>query len=251
MRLTRVLSIGKIYCTEEKNGKFFPINGDFFDIKEISDKPLEKIDRILSPVSPSKVIALGLNYRLHITELSHDLPKEPVIFIKPDTAVIGPGEFIVRPKMSERVDFEAELAFVIKKDCKCVKESEAEDYILGYTCLNDVTARDLQKVDGQWTRAKGFDTFCPIGPSIVTDIDVKNLEIKSVLNGEIKQQGNTKDMIFSIPFTLSFISRIMTLRRGDVVTTGTPSGIGPMKEGDIIEINIENIGSLLNSVKNE
>jgi len=251
MRLTRVLCKGKVYHTEEKEGKYYPLNGDFFNFTEVAEKPLDEIDRILCPVTPSKVVALGLNYHMHISEMKHDLPSEAVFFIKPDTAVIGPGDEIVRPKRSERVDYEAELAFVIKKDCKNIKVEEAEEYILGYTCLNDVTARDLQKLDGQWTRAKGYDTFCPIGPSIVTDIDPSRLSVKSILNGVVKQDGNTKDMIFSVPEMLSYISGIMTLRQGDVVSTGTPSGIGPMVEGDEIEIYVEKIGSLVNKVANQ
>ena len=250
MRLTKVLSDGNIYNTSEKKGLFYPLEGDFYNYTGISSVPLERIDKLLCPVKPYKVVALGLNYHLHIKEFdSSSIPKEPVIFIKPDTSVIGPGENIILPKRSSRVDYEAELAFVISKDCKDISEEEADEYILGYTCLNDVTARDLQKIDGQWTRAKGYDTFCPIGPSVVTGIEPDNLEIKAILNGEVKQQGNTSDMIFTVKQTLSYISGIMSLKKGDVICTGTPSGIGPMSDGDTIEIYIEGIGSLINPVK--
>lgn len=250
MKLARVIHNKNIYYTKVEDDKYYPIDGDFFNYTTISNEPLGSIDRILPPVVPSKIIALGLNYRLHIEEFNRTvIPTEPVIFIKPVTSMIGDGDYIIRPKRSERVDYEAELAFVISSDCKDVSEEDAYNYILGYTCLNDVTARDLQKIDGQWIRAKGFDTFCPVGPHIETELDPSNLEIKAILNGEVKQHGNTKDMIFSVPKMLSFISGVMTLKQGDIISTGTPSGIGPMSDGDIIEIYIENIGSLINKVK--
>lgn len=253
MKFARVQYKGTIYHTTVIDNKYYPLNGDFYSYSAISKKPLDGIDKILAPIIPSKVVALGLNYKLHIQELHAGAsePSEAVIFIKPDTSVIGNNDVIVRPKRSERVDYEAELAFYISKDCRNVSPLNANDYILGYTCLNDVTARDLQKLDGQWTRAKGYDTFCPIGPYIVTDIDTTNLEVKAILNGKVVQQGNTRDMIHSIPKMLAYISGIMTLRKGDVITTGTPSGIGPMSDGDIIEIYVENVGNLVNMVKDE
>ena len=201
-----------------------------------------------SPCLPSKIIALGLNYRDHAEEVKMVLPKEPLIFIKPSTSVIGPGEAIIYPKMSKRVDYEAELAVVIGKVAKKVSEERAADYILGYTCLNDVTARDLQPKDGQWTMAKGFDTFAPIGPWIVTDIDPHHLDVSSYLNGERRQHSNTKNLIFGPHQLVSFISRVMTLLPGDVIATGTPSGIGPMAIGDKIDVVIEGIGTLSNQV---
>jgi 2-keto-4-pentenoate hydratase/2-oxohepta-3-ene-1,7-dioic acid hydratase in catechol pathway len=210
-------------------------------------KRIEEV-RLLSPCLPSKIVALGLNYRDHAAEVKMELPKEPLLFLKPSTSVIGPGEPIVYPKMSKRVDYEAELAVVIRKTATAVPEERAAEYILGYTCFNDVTARDLQPKDGQWTISKSFDTFAPIGPWIVTDIDPRQLDISSYLNGERRQHSNTKQLVFAPYQLVSFISRVMTLLPGDVIATGTPSGIGPMSVGDRIEIIIEGIGTLSNSV---
>jgi len=223
--------------------------GNPFDHFHLSSK-IKKIEevRLLSPCLPSKIVALGLNYRDHAAEVKMELPKEPLIFLKPSTSVIGPGEPIVYPKMCRRVDYEAELAVVIKKKAKAVPEEEAAHYLLGYSCLNDVTARDLQPKDGQWTLSKGFDTFAPIGPWIVTDIDPHHLDISSYLNGERCQHSNTKNLIFGPCQLLSFISHVMTLLPGDVIATGTPSGIGPMAIGDRIDIVIEGIGTLSNPV---
>jgi len=204
--------------------------------------------KLLSPCLPSKIVALGLNYRDHAEEVKMVIPKEPLLFIKPSTSVIGPEEVIIYPKMSKRVDYEAELAVVIGKAAKKVSEEKAGDYILGYTCLNDVTARDLQPKDGQWTTAKGFDTFAPIGPWIVTDIDPHHLDVSSFLNGERRQHSNTKNLIFGPHQLVSFISRVMTLLPGDVIATGTPSGIGRMAIGDKIDVVIEGIGTLSNQV---
>ena len=213
-------------------------------------KKVEEV-KLLSPCLPSKIVALGLNYRDHAEEVKMVLPKEPLLFIKPSTSVIGPGEAIIYPKMSKRVDFEAELAVVIGKVAKKVSEERAADYILGYTCLNDVTARDLQPKEGQWTMAKSFDTFAPIGPWIVTEIDPSHLEIASYLNGKRCQHSNTKNLIFGPHYLVSFISHIMTLLPGDVIATGTPSGIGPMGIGDRVEVVIENVGTLTNNVIHE
>jgi 2-keto-4-pentenoate hydratase/2-oxohepta-3-ene-1,7-dioic acid hydratase in catechol pathway len=207
--------------------------------------------RLLAPCLPSKIVALGLNYRDHAEEVKLALPKEPLLFIKPSTSVIGPGEAIIYPKMSKRVDYEAELAVVIGKAAKRVSEERAGDYILGYTCLNDVTARDLQPQNGQWTTAKGFDTFAPIGPWIVTDVDPHHLDVSSYLNGERRQHSNTKNLVFGPRQLVSFISRVMTLLPGDVIATGTPSGIGPMAIGDKIDVVIEGIGTLSNEVAAE
>ena len=204
--------------------------------------------RLLAPCLPSKIVALGLNYRDHAEEVKLALPQEPLLFIKPSTSVIGPGDAIIYPKMSKRMDYEAELAVVIGKAAKKVSEERAADYILGYTCLNDVTARDLQPQNGQWTTAKGFDTFATIGPWIVTDIDPNHLDVSSYLNGERRQHSNTKNLIFGPRQLVSFISRVMTLLPGDVIATGTPSGIGPMAIGDQIDVVIEGIGTLSNHV---
>jgi len=204
--------------------------------------------KVLAPCEPTKIVAVGLNYRAHGKEMNEKLPEVPLIFMKPSTAVIADGETIVRPDMAERVDYEAELGVVIKKRCKNIKEVDAMDYVLGFTCVNDVTARDLQSIDGQWTRAKGFDTFCPIGPFIETEYNWENKRIIAKLNGEIVQDSNTGQMIFPIETLVSFISHIMTLNPGDVIASGTPAGIGPMKKGDVVEVVIEGIGTLRNLV---
>jgi 2-keto-4-pentenoate hydratase/2-oxohepta-3-ene-1,7-dioic acid hydratase in catechol pathway len=228
------------------------MEGDPFGHFHLTPK-MKKIGevKLLAPCLPSKIVALGLNYRDHAEEMKLVIPKEPLLFLKPSTSVIGPGEAIIYPKMSKRVDYEAELAVVIGKAAKGVSEETAADYILGYTCLNDVTARDLQPQNGQWTTAKGFDTFAPIGPCIVTDIDPHHLDVSSYLNGERRQHSNTKNLIFGPRQLVSFISRVMTLLPGDVIATGTPSGIGPMTVGDKIEVVIEGIGTLSNQVAAE
>jgi 2-keto-4-pentenoate hydratase/2-oxohepta-3-ene-1,7-dioic acid hydratase in catechol pathway len=207
------------------------------------------IVRLLAPAVPSKIIAVGLNYRDHAKEMGLTPPEEPIIFMKPLSAVIGPGDDIIFPAQSSRVDYEAELAVVIGKRCRDVNAVDAADVILGYTCFNDVTARDLQIKDGQWTRAKSFDTFAPLGPWIETDIeDPNSLGITLRLNGEIRQTSNTNNLIFNVCNLVEFISSIMTLERWDVIATGTPSGIGPMVKGDEIEVSIEGIGVLKNRV---
>jgi len=201
---------------------------------------------------PTKIVCVGLNYKLHAKELNMALPKTPLLFLKPISSLTTNGKPILYPKMSKRVDYEAELAIVIKKRCRNINPNQVKKYIAGFTCLNDVTARDLQKLDGQWTRAKGFNTFCPVGPKLVPWDDVKNpnnLKIQAILNNKIVQDSNTSDFIFKVEEIVSFISQIMTLMPGDIISTGTPSGIGPMKKGDKIEIKIEKIGSLVNHVK--
>lgn len=208
--------------------------------------------RLLAPCEPTKIVAIGLNYRDHAAELGNPIPEEPLIFMKPSTAVIGPDEDIVYPAMSRRVDYEAELAVVIGRTCRFVKAEDFRDYVLGYTCINDVTARDLQKKDGQFTRSKSFDTFAPLGPWIETAIpDPDNLMVEAYLNGERRQHGNTRNMVFGVAALVSFISRIMTLMPGDVIATGTPAGIGPMAPGDVVEIRVEGIGTLQNRLVTE
>jgi len=204
---------------------------------------------LLAPVQPSKVVCVGLNYALHIKEMNHALPEEPVIFIKPPTCVIGPDEEIIYPKISQQVDYEAELAVVIGTTIKDATEVEATKAIFGYTCANDVTARDLQKIDGQWTRGKSFDTFCPIGPWVVTDVDPSQLDVQLLLNGVVQQSSNTRNFITSVPKLVSFISQVMTLFPGDVVLTGTPEGVGPMQPGDEVIVKIATIGQLRNTLK--
>jgi 2-keto-4-pentenoate hydratase/2-oxohepta-3-ene-1,7-dioic acid hydratase in catechol pathway len=208
--------------------------------------------RLLAPCEPSKIVAIGLNYCEHAAEFGHAVPSDPLIFLKPSTAVIGPDDDIVYPGMSRRVDYEAELAVVIGKACRHVPEESFRDYVLGYTCINDVTARDLQKKDGQFTRSKSFDTFAPLGPWIETAIaDPDNLGVAAYLNGMPKQTSNTSNMVFPVGMLISFISRIMTLLPGDVIATGTPSGIGPMSPGDVVEVRLEGIGSLRNRIVSE
>jgi 2-keto-4-pentenoate hydratase/2-oxohepta-3-ene-1,7-dioic acid hydratase in catechol pathway len=204
--------------------------------------------RLLPPCLPSKIVALGVNYRSHGEEMKHRIPAEPLIFIKPSTSVIGTEDNIVYPESSERVDYEGELGVVIKSVTRSVSKEEAKYYILGYTCVNDVTARDLQARDKQWTRAKSFDTFCPIGPCIETELDPGDLALETLLNGEIKQQTHTNQLIFPVFELVSFISHVMTLLPGDVIATGTTSGIGPMQPGDIVEVKTEGIGTLRNYV---
>lgn len=200
---------------------------------------------------PTKVIAVGLNYHSHAKELGMECPRHPIIFLKPVSAIISNEETIIIPEMSKRVDYEAELALVIKKKCKNIEEKDAMKYVEGFTCLNDVTARDLQELDTQWTRAKSFDTFCPIGPILVKpdEIDPNNVRIQLYLNGELKQDSSTKEFIFKVEHLISFISKVMTLNPGDIITTGTPPGVSPMKSGDVVEVKIEGIGTLRNYVK--
>ncbi len=205
--------------------------------------------KLLAPCSPGKIVAAGLNYRDHAAEIGLAVPAEPVIFLKPSTTVIGPGDAIRYPRMSAQVDYEAELGVVIKDRVKDIAPDEAKAHILGYTCANDVTARDLQRRDGQWTRAKSFDTFCPVGPWIETELDPGDLLIESFLNGERRQSSRTTQFIFPVHHLVSFISQIMTLLPGDLIITGTPAGIGPMRPGDEVEVRIEGIGSLKNIVR--
>ncbi|SDC97970.1 2-keto-4-pentenoate hydratase/2-oxohepta-3-ene-1,7-dioic acid hydratase (catechol pathway) [Desulfurella multipotens] len=206
--------------------------------------------KILPPVLPSKIIGIGLNYNDHIQEMKDEKPSVPKMFIKPSSTVIGPNEPIIYPKhMSKRVDYEGELGVVIGRVCKNVSVDQAKDYIFGYTIINDVTARDLQSIDGQWTRAKGFDTFAPIGPFIETEVDPMNLKITTKVNGQIRQNSTTSHMIFNVYELVSFISQIMTLYPGDLIASGTPSGVGGVEVGDVIEIEIEKIGKLINPVK--
>ncbi|MEU8340117.1 2-keto-4-pentenoate hydratase/2-oxohepta-3-ene-1,7-dioic acid hydratase (catechol pathway) [Actinomadura meyerae] len=206
--------------------------------------------RLLAPILPSKIIAIGKNYADHVREMGGgEPPAEPVIFSKPSTAVIGSGEAIMYPeKLSERVDHEGELAVVIGRLCREVPASRAAEVILGYTCANDVTARDLQQKDGQWTRAKGFDTFCPMGPWIETEADPADLAITTSVNGEVRQDARTSQLLHGIPALIEYVTQVMTLLPGDVILTGTPAGVGPMQIGDEVTVTIEGIGSLTNRV---
>ena len=204
--------------------------------------------RLLSPVRPSKIVAVGLNYRDHAREMNKPLPDEPLIFLKPSTAVIGPDHPIVIPPQTGRVDYEAELGIVIGRRARAVPAEAAAEYILGLTCVNDVTARALQARDVQYTRAKGFDTFAPIGPCIVVALDGSALDVESSINGERRQASNTRELIFGLHHLVEFISSVMTLLPGDVIATGTPSGVGPVVPGDRVVVRVEGIGELANEV---
>ncbi len=204
--------------------------------------------RILAPVLPSKIVAVGLNYKAHAEETGKEIPAEPMLFLKPSTSVIGPGETIRLPSQSTRVDHEAELAVVIGKAARNVEGDAIGDAILGYTCGNDVTARDLQARDVQFTRAKGFDSFSPLGPHIAVGVDPGDLEIACRVNGEVRQRSRTSDLVFPVEALVSFISSVMTLLPGDVILTGTPAGIGPLADGDVVEVEIQDVGTLRNEV---
>jgi 2-keto-4-pentenoate hydratase/2-oxohepta-3-ene-1,7-dioic acid hydratase in catechol pathway len=205
---------------------------------------------LLTPVQPGKVVAVGLNYALHVTESdpNRQVPDEPVVFMKPTSALLPHGGVIEMPE-GNRIDYEAELCVAIGRRAKQVSEAEALDYVLGYTCGNDVSHRDYQRKDGQWVRAKGFDTFCPLGPVVETDLDPSAVKVQSRLNGEVRQDSNTKHLIFNVPFLISFVSNVMTLEPGDVIMTGTPEGVGPMQPGDTIEVEVEGIGVLRNTTR--
>jgi 2-keto-4-pentenoate hydratase/2-oxohepta-3-ene-1,7-dioic acid hydratase in catechol pathway len=242
--------VGKHYWGVIKSGNTIEIlKREPFDKVELSDKRINLSQvKLLAPVIPSKIIAVGLNYKDHAKELKMPLPGEPIIFMKPPTSVIGSMEEIIYPRKVKQLDYEAELAVVISKTAKNINENDAANYIFGYTCANDITARDLQRLDGQWARAKSFDTFCPLGPWIETDFNYDSVPVECLVNGEIKQSGNTKDMIFSIKYIVSFISSIMTLYPQDVILTGTPKGVGSLKENDVVEVSIQGIGRLTNKV---
>jgi len=209
--------------------------------------------RLLAPVEPSKIVCIGRNYREHAKELNHPVPTEPLFFLKPPSSVIATGDEIRRPNvLSQRVDYEGELGVVIGKGCYRLRASDdVRPYILGYTCINDVTARDLQEKDGQWTRAKGFDTFCPVGPVVAEGLDPwKGVSVQASVNSKLRQSGNTVDFLFPLDVLIRFISQVMTLNPGDLIATGTPAGVGPLQAGDTVEVTIEGIGTLTNSVVN-
>ena len=207
--------------------------------------------KVLAPLIPGKIVAVGLNYASHVAEVSREqkAPPAPLLFLKPPTAVIGPGEGIFYPEKCRELHYEGELAVIIKKRARKIRLEETADYILGYTCLNDVTARDWQRSDGQWTRGKSYDTFCPIGPVVALDIQDPNaLKIETRLNGRVRQSASTADLLFKVEELVSYISHYMTLLPGDIIATGTPEGVGPMKVGDTVEVEIEEIGVLRNQV---
>jgi 2-keto-4-pentenoate hydratase/2-oxohepta-3-ene-1,7-dioic acid hydratase in catechol pathway len=240
-----------LYGILEEDNTITVITGD--PIYQGIQKTAAKLEltkaRLLAPVIPrSKIVAVGKNYADHAAEMGGVVPDEPIIFIKPNTTVIGPGDTIVWPEMAPSIDYEAELAIVIGRICKEVPKEKVNDVIFGYTMANDVTSRELQKKDGQWTRAKGFDTFCPLGPWIETEFIPGSQRITTTLNGEIKQDATLSEMIFKVPDIVHFVSSVMTLLPGDVIITGTPAGIGPMPERSVVAISIEGLGQLTNKV---
>ncbi|MFN2465089.1 MAG: fumarylacetoacetate hydrolase family protein [Candidatus Dormibacteria bacterium] len=198
---------------------------------------------------PSKIVAVGRNYVAHAQELGHDVPSEPLLFLKPVSAIVDDGDDVIYPPQTENLHHEAELAVVIGRRCKNVAENDALQFVHGFTCANDITARDLQERDDQWTRAKGFDTFCPLGPTVVAGIDPAHARVKMRVNGELRQDGNTADMLFPVPRLISYISSVMTLEAGDVILTGTPPGVSAVQRGDLMEVEVEGIGVLRNTVR--
>jgi 2-keto-4-pentenoate hydratase/2-oxohepta-3-ene-1,7-dioic acid hydratase in catechol pathway len=241
---------GDRIATGSIEGQFArPLGGTFFDnpLPTGEEIPLSEV-RLLTPVLPSKVVAVGRNYADHAAEMGAGVPEEPVIFLKPSTAVTGPGDSIPYPSISSRVDHEAELAVVIGRLARSVRAEEAGRFILGYTCGNDVTARDLQQRDGQWTRGKGFDGFCPLGPWVETEVDPIDLAIDCRVNGRVRQASRTSQLTFGPAELVEFITRVMTLLPGDVILTGTPAGVGPLQVGDRVEVEVEGIGVLENEV---
>ena len=227
---------------------------------DVEGLPSRRMDRIplaqaslLPPVEPSKIVCVGRNYREHAAELGNEVPNEPLLFFKPPSSLLAPGAMILRPKVSERTDYEGELGVVIGRRCYRLAESDdVRPYILGYTCVDDFTARDLQNKDGQWTRAKGFDTFCPVGPVVTDGLDPwAGVQVETRVNGEVKQSGNTRDFIFPLDAIIRYISQVMTLEPGDLIATGTPKGVGPVVAGDTVAVYIEGVGELRNPVSDQ
>ena len=249
MRLVRFRFGDRIGTGVLEGGTVRPLRGTFFQepVPTGDEIPADDV-RLLAPVLPSKVVAVGRNYAEHAREMQEEVPDEPLTFLKPSTSVIGPGDPIVYPPISERLDYEGELAVVVGRLAHRLDLDDAARAILGYTCANDATLRDLQAKDGQWTRAKGFDTSCPLGPWIETELDPGDLELTTRLNGEVRQHARTSDLTYGPAGLIAFISAFMTLLPGDVVLTGTPAGIGPMQPGDRVEVEIEGIGTLANPV---
>jgi 2-keto-4-pentenoate hydratase/2-oxohepta-3-ene-1,7-dioic acid hydratase in catechol pathway len=230
----------------ERGGNLYWLEGDLFGDYRTGAEVDEGKQVFLAPVQPTKVMAIGLNYKDHAAEMKKKLPEEPLVFMKPATSVIGPEQPIDIPEWAGRIDHEAEMAVVIGRRASRVRESQAMDYVLGVTCLNDVTARELQARDVQYTRAKGFDTFGPIGPCIAIGLDPSNLAIEGWVNGEKRQSSNTNQLIFPVPTLVEFVTRFCTLEPGDIITTGTPSGVGPLKAGDRVMVKLDGVGALSN-----
>src|SRR5947209_6341775 len=225
-------------------------HGCVFHEEEMQPIPLSEA-RLLPPVNPSKIVCVGRNYREHAKELGNEVPTDILIFLKPPSSLLAPEGKIVMPKLSNRVDHEGELAVVIGKKCRNATANEALSFVRGYTCANDVTARDLQKSDGQWTRGKGFDTFCPVGPFVSDEVKPEALDVQTRVNAELRQNGNTRDFIFSLSQVIRYVSSVMTLLPGDLILTGTPAGVGPLKEDDKVEVSISGLGTLTNFVVSE
>jgi 2-keto-4-pentenoate hydratase/2-oxohepta-3-ene-1,7-dioic acid hydratase in catechol pathway len=228
-----------------------PLTGDplYVGVK-LTDEQLRLADvRLLAPVLPrSKVVGIGRNYAAHAAEMGSDVPDEPLMFLKPNTSVVGPGDPVFHPRQAQEVHYEGELALVVGRICRDVPPEQAADVLFGYTVGNDVTARDLQRKDVQFTRAKGFDSFCPLGPWVETELDPSDLRVRTYLNGDLKQDGTTRDLIFDVPALVAHVSSVMTLLPGDVILTGTPEGVGPMRPGDEVDVVIDGIGTLTNKV---
>ncbi len=224
------------------------------DLESLASKRMDAVAlaeaELLAPVSPSKIVCVGRNYRAHAAELGNEVPKEPLLFWKPPSALVGPGGMVRRPSVAERTDYEGELGVVIGRRCSRLKgDEDVRPYILGYTCINDFTARDLQNKDGQWTRGKGFDTSCPVGPVVTDEVDPwAGLALETRVNGVVRQQGNTRDFIFPLDVVMRYITQVITLEPGDLITTGTPEGVGPVVAGDVMEVSVEGIGVLRNAV---
>jgi 2-keto-4-pentenoate hydratase/2-oxohepta-3-ene-1,7-dioic acid hydratase in catechol pathway len=250
VRLVRFRHGNRIATGAVEGDYLRPLAGTFFEnpVPTGEDVPLAEV-RLLAPIIPSKIVAVGRNYADHAEEMGGAIPDEPVIFLKPSTAVIGPGDLIPYPPASTRVDHEAELAVVVGRLARKVRSEEAGRFIMGFTCGNDVTARDLQSKDGQWTRAKGFDGFCPLGPWIETELDPMDLAIECRVNGEPRQAARTSQLAFGPGALIEFVSNVMTLLPGDVILTGTPAGVGALEVGDKVEVEIEGIGVLQNEVR--
>jgi 2-keto-4-pentenoate hydratase/2-oxohepta-3-ene-1,7-dioic acid hydratase in catechol pathway len=249
MRLVRFRFGERIAFGALEDGGVRVLRGTFFEDPVPTGDVVPADDvRLLAPVLPSKVVAVGKNYADHAAEMGGEVPEEPLVFLKPSTSVIGPGDAVPLPSISRRVDFEGELAVVIGRLAKGVRAEEAFRYILGYTCANDVTLRDLQKKDGQWARAKGFDGSCPLGPWIETEIDPNDAPLETRVNGEVRQAATTADMVFGVATIVEFVTTFMTLLPGDVVLTGTPEGVGKLEPGDRVEVEVDGIGTLANPV---
>jgi len=252
MKLFRIDHRGTPRHVVDEGGAWRLVEGDIFGAHELGDTIASNGQRLLSPVAPSKIVAIGLNYKDHAAEQGKPLPKEPLMFLKPSTSVIGPDAPIVLPPDAGRVDHEAEVGVVIGRRAWQVSEPDASKYVFGLTCVNDVTARELQRKDVQYTRAKGFDTFAPVGPCVVTGIDYRHADgvaVEGWVNGQRRQSSSTRELIFSIDQLIAFVTRVMTLLPGDILSTGTPAGIGPLASGDVVTVKVAGVGELSNPVR--